>query len=709
MAVIFYSLAGEGMGHAFRSETIINHLISQGHNIVIFSYERALEYLKKVYGKNKNVLDIQEIVGTNLIYEKNELNLRKTIRREYKKIPPFVFKNLAIFLNRIIKYTPNFMITDGEPFAQIICHYLEIPLICIDNQNLMIRCKLDKRFDKRMMKKVMEHIVQLNGTYIFITTVFDLPIKDKNKKNTYLVGPIVRDYFINAKPVEKDFILVYQTSKSNKKMFNILKKTDQKYIVYGFNKESKDKNLTFKKPSREGFAKNLTECKGVITNGGFTLISEAVTLKKPIYSIPIKKQIEQEINGYYIKKSGLGRCSEEINQIDLEFFLENLEFYKKNLSKVKFKPNDIFDLLDKKVNKLLASYKAPTRLKRIQQITQTYDLFIKRILEMSNLKKIKHVLFRSKDYLTRKKSFITNLRKLKIIKREKKEPQLLPGMKEKVFRISKKGRISYSVYETDFKAKKSINILFLHGLGGNKSVWYPVVEEMIRQTKKKLGFKVLMIDLVGHGKSSNLEKLEEYSYSNQSKLIKKIIYEAFGKKKPVIIGHCFGTFIAIKTGALINAEKVVLIASDPLQTHRNKINQKIVQNKATRKSLTALFKISRTRKKLNNYDYKRWKKSADINLARLFIDIKKTSLKGYFGSLYTMTFDSAHEDFLKLNEKGSVVLIHGKKDRIFPYKKLRKSLKGKKGRLITINRSNHLPVFNSIGPLSKLLVKEVAA
>jgi uncharacterized protein (TIGR00661 family) len=77
----------------------------------------------------------------------------------------------------------------------------------------------------------------------------------------------------------------------------------------------------------------LSACKAVIANGGFTLISEALYLKKPILSIPVKKQFEQILNAIYLERLGYGMYSKETNKENILRFSKNIQKYKKNLNK----------------------------------------------------------------------------------------------------------------------------------------------------------------------------------------------------------------------------------------------------------------------------------------------------------------------------------------------------------------------------------------
>jgi len=138
---------------------------------------------------------------------------------------------------------------------------------------------------------------------------------------------------MGLKPSYKDHILVYQTSKSNIKLINTLKRFKDNFIIYGFDKNEKDGNLEFKSFNEDQFFDDLKNARAVITNGGFTLISESLFLKKPIYSIPVKGQFEQILNAVYLDSLGYGEFHEEIDEKNLKNFFKKLPEYRENLKK----------------------------------------------------------------------------------------------------------------------------------------------------------------------------------------------------------------------------------------------------------------------------------------------------------------------------------------------------------------------------------------
>ncbi len=69
-----------------------------------------------------------------------------------------------------------------------------------------------------------------------------------------------------------------------------------------------------------------------MANGGFTLISESIYLKKPVLSIPVKGQFEQILNAIYLERLGYGEFHEELEKDSVIHFLSKLDSYNDSLS-----------------------------------------------------------------------------------------------------------------------------------------------------------------------------------------------------------------------------------------------------------------------------------------------------------------------------------------------------------------------------------------
>ncbi|MBW2736484.1 MAG: teichoic acid biosynthesis protein, partial [Deltaproteobacteria bacterium] len=65
---LLYGIVGEGMGHATRSGVILEHLLSQGHEVQIVVSGRAAEYLGRRYP------NVGRIEGLKMVFEDNTLD-----------------------------------------------------------------------------------------------------------------------------------------------------------------------------------------------------------------------------------------------------------------------------------------------------------------------------------------------------------------------------------------------------------------------------------------------------------------------------------------------------------------------------------------------------------------------------------------------------------------------------------------------------------
>ena len=333
--VVFYCVCGEGMGHAIRSGVIIDR-IKEKYDVYIFSSDRAYEYL------NSKFDNVYEIGGFNTIYINNKVNNLKTLSQALKRNPT----NMKIGYDKLYKKArelrPEVIVTDFEIFATVVSKLLDIPLISLDNIHMITQTKIHYPIQKRGEMLKAKGVIKLYVVRpkIHILTSFFYP-KIKSRKNAVIYPPVIREDILKLEPTNDDHIIVYQTSRESRELISHLKTiTDEKFIVYGFNVDKTDKNITYKKFNEDEFYDDLASAKAVICNGGFTFISEAIYLKKPIYSVPAVGNFEQTLNGYYVYRLGYGEYHEDITANKVKNFLKNHDKYQRKLETVKKTNND---------------------------------------------------------------------------------------------------------------------------------------------------------------------------------------------------------------------------------------------------------------------------------------------------------------------------------------------------------------------------------
>ena len=337
MVKVLYAVNGDGLGHSTRSIPIIQALSKKYTVKVIVGSERAGMFMKK-YIKNAVAFD-----GLRFVYERNRVNLYKTLKNNVR---PLIGKssNFREVYSIIKKFKPDIIITDCDYLTINVANLFNIPIICVCNIHSVNELKYDvpKRYKNEYHSvNFLNKVFTSNIDYHVITTFFYLPVKHKH---TYLYPPVLRKEIIEMNPTRRDYYLVYQTTghvavSTNKTLIKILKSVNAKFIVYGFDRDEKDGNVIFRKTNNNQFFKDLKDCKACIANGGFTFISEAVSLHKPVLSIPIKGTFEQSLNALYIKRLGYGDMCDVITIKKLKAFISNNEKYYNNLKKFKKEDN----------------------------------------------------------------------------------------------------------------------------------------------------------------------------------------------------------------------------------------------------------------------------------------------------------------------------------------------------------------------------------
>lgn len=332
--VIFYCICGEGMGHAIRSSVIIDR-IKDKYDVYIFSSDRAYKYL------NEKFDNVYKIGGFNTVYINNKVSNTKTLINALKRNPLNIKEGYEELYKKARKLSPDVIVTDFEIYATMVSKLLSIPLISLDNIHMITQTAIDypPKHQGEMLKAkgvIKSYVIKPK---IHILTSFFYP-KIKPKKRAVLYPPVIREDILKLEPTIEDHIIVYQTSKESVKLVEQLKSLNEKFIVYGFNKDEVDENLTYKLFNENEFYNDLASAKAVICNGGFTFISEAISLKKPIYSVPAIGNFEQTLNGFYVQKLGYGEYHEEMSPKKVEKFLKRLPKYQEKLAKVKKTNND---------------------------------------------------------------------------------------------------------------------------------------------------------------------------------------------------------------------------------------------------------------------------------------------------------------------------------------------------------------------------------
>ncbi len=333
---ILYGVAGEGLGHAMRSRVVLDALTASGHEVQVVASGRAYDYL---YARESDRLGVNQIWGLSIVYRDNAVrNLHTFFRNAKEAVMGGLPRNVRAYFGLGGDFRPDVVVSDFESWSHLYGRLHRIPVISLDNNQIVNRCDHPPEIlsGKRCQYLVAKAVVKakLPGCFHYlIGTFFHPPV---GMPRTTLHPPVLRPEILAARPDSGGHLLVYQTSTSNRTLPEILKRCERECRIYGLRRDLsgdvREGNLVWRPFSEKVFIDDLRTAKGVISGGGFTLMSEAVYLRRPMLSIPVKKQFEQILNARYLERAGYGLASDEITVGKLGEFLERAPELERNLA-----------------------------------------------------------------------------------------------------------------------------------------------------------------------------------------------------------------------------------------------------------------------------------------------------------------------------------------------------------------------------------------
>jgi uncharacterized protein (TIGR00661 family) len=310
---------------------VIDHLLSRGHEVHIVASGRAKDFLHARFP------NVRGIWGYTIAYEANQVRNWQTFVQNVRGAVGGWPQNVKQYFEILESFQPDVVVSDFETFSWMFAKNHRIPVISVDNIQIVNRCShppdvlrgYQREF--QLAKAVVKS--KLPRSFHYLVTTFFRP--EVRKKRTTLIPSILRPEVIAAKSEPGEHLLVYQTSTTNTELPEILKKTGVPCRIYGMRRDLKedvvDANLTYRPFSEAGFIDDLRTSRAVIAGGGFTLMSEAVYLRKPMLSLPVVKQFEQIMNARYLEKLGYGKHATLLDERTVESFLHQVPRFSQSL------------------------------------------------------------------------------------------------------------------------------------------------------------------------------------------------------------------------------------------------------------------------------------------------------------------------------------------------------------------------------------------
>lgn len=321
---IIYAVSGEGSGHSSRAKEMATHLLGAGHEILFVSYDRGYAVLHTQF-------PCQRIDGLRIVSVDNRVSMLRTLGYNLRMLPAY-YRSLQTLRRVFDDFQPEVVISDFEPMCARLATARGLPLISLDNQHRMRFMEYDSPARLRRDRWVTERVIRAmvpKPDVALATTFFQGPVKNSH---TFLFPPILRTEVGRLRPSSQGYHLVYVTGEYDTLLDTLREFGQQRFIVYGYNRNETCANLQFKEFSSAGFLEDVAGCESVIATAGFTLMSEAMYLQKPYLAFPMRGQFEQQLNAYCLEQLAYGLYGQRADRETVQTFFEKLPQFRAALS-----------------------------------------------------------------------------------------------------------------------------------------------------------------------------------------------------------------------------------------------------------------------------------------------------------------------------------------------------------------------------------------
>lgn len=330
MAKIFFSLSGEGRGHATRVRALAEHL-RQDHEISLFTPGEAWSFLAPIYASTE--VRVRRIPGLRFHYNRNRrLDFLATGREAAR----YAAKSgmLVATLTRILeREQPDLVISDFEPALPRAARRCGIPFLSVNHQHFLTTYDLSclpraLRWHAAYMGWVVKGYY--SGQQESVVSSFYFPPLRPGMKGVTQVGVMLRPEVLQATACRGRHLVAYWRRFAGQNVLDALKASGREVRVYGLGDRPSEGNLRFHAIHETRFVEDLATCDALISTAGNQLVGEALYFNKPVLALPEARNFEQSINGYFLKASGAGETLglEQLTGSDVRRFLDRLEDYR---------------------------------------------------------------------------------------------------------------------------------------------------------------------------------------------------------------------------------------------------------------------------------------------------------------------------------------------------------------------------------------------
>jgi uncharacterized protein (TIGR00661 family) len=322
---ILYGVCSDGLGHAMRARILAEQLQRAGHELLFAAFGRPAALLRR------HGFQVLEVRGLTCSFEAGAVRRGRTLLRALSETPSRIHHNARAALNEVKAFAPDVTLTDFSGFACYAKLVTRCPVISIDHQHVIDRFhhprEVTHGFRGNFEVARATVTAKTPGCERFLVTSFYFPQpRVGTESSTHLTGPLLRPELARLTATRGEHVLIYQTAAGDNALLETLRAVrDVPFRVYGAGPARHVGNVQLLPFDEAGFLADLASARAVVSNGGFSALSEAIYLNKPVLSIPVAHQGEQQLNAAWLSRLGLGMRGDKLTPRLMRDFLRRAD------------------------------------------------------------------------------------------------------------------------------------------------------------------------------------------------------------------------------------------------------------------------------------------------------------------------------------------------------------------------------------------------
>ena len=309
---------GLGLGNSTRCAAVIGRLVDLGFKVDVVTSANGLWYFRQCLPE----ISVHEIFDLQYGAADGKLSVSKTLG-SVPNLLRIIRQNRNAIRTIILDIRPDVVVTDST-YVFRLSELRDIPTVGLNNADAVVReYSLTKgapfnTLPQFLCMELMDHLYHK----IFVDYVVSPSIKPSSHRrsgHTESVGPIVRPQYLahSERRTSRDGRVMVMLSGSKFGTIVSFSRPSFEFEIDVIGRAAPVGAINTKGLNYHGKIVDThhlaADADLMIVNGGFSAVSEAVMLRKPVVVIPVPKHAEQWVNAKSVVDLGIGMTATEEN------------------------------------------------------------------------------------------------------------------------------------------------------------------------------------------------------------------------------------------------------------------------------------------------------------------------------------------------------------------------------------------------------------